>query len=218
MKILLDFHYSDEWAHPGQQLRPKAWEGLSPEELKQAVYNYTVEVVGEMKAKGAMPDMVQIGNEINSGVLNGLSSDVDFEQNVALLKSGVDAVRAVEGEITDNADKVKIMIHLAEGGKADTFDWYFSELEKRELKYDIIGLSYYPFWHGTFADVQKTMNEVSAEFGKDVIIAETSYPFSYKNGDAHGNIIGSDEALHVGEQHSLQRYRGNMMLLLALWI
>ncbi|MGE6665326.1 glycosyl hydrolase 53 family protein [Paenibacillus xylanexedens] len=198
MKILLDFHYSDEWAHPGQQLRPKAWEGLSPEELKQAVYNYTYEVVGEMKAKGAMPDMVQIGNEINSGVLNGLSSDVDFEQNVALLKSGVDAVRAVEGEITDNADKVKIMVHLAEGGKADTFDWYFSELEKRELKYDIIGLSYYPFWHGTFADVQKTMNEVSNKFKKDVIIAETSYPFSYKNGDAHGNIIGSDEALHVG--------------------
>ena len=88
-----------------------------------------------------MPDMVQIGNEINSGVLNGLSSDVDFKQNVALLKSGIDAVRAVEGEITNNADKVQIMIHLAEGGKADTFDWYFSELEKRELEYDIIGLS-----------------------------------------------------------------------------
>ncbi|WP_340030679.1 glycosyl hydrolase 53 family protein [Paenibacillus sp. FSL K6-1122] len=198
MKILLDFHYSDEWAHPGQQLRPKAWEGLSPEELKQAVYNYTYEVVSEMKAADAMPDMVQIGNEINSGVLNGLSSDVDFEQNVALLKSGVDAVRAVEGEITDNADKVKIMIHLAEGGKVDTFKWYFEELRKGKLDYDIIGLSYYPFWHGTFADVQKTMNEVSVEFGKDVIIAETSYPFSYKNGDAHGNIIGSDEALHVG--------------------
>lgn len=198
MKILLDFHYSDEWAHPGQQLRPKAWEGLSHEELKQAVYNYTVEVVGEMKAKGAMPDMVQIGNEINSGVLNGLSSDVDFEKNVALLKSGIDAVRAVEGEITNNADKVKIMIHLAEGGKADMFKWYFGELSKGGLDYDIIGLSYYPFWHGTFADVQNTMNEVSAEFGKDVIIAETSYPFSYKNGDAHGNIIGSDEALHVG--------------------
>ncbi|WP_433744595.1 glycosyl hydrolase 53 family protein [Paenibacillus amylolyticus] len=198
MKILLDFHYSDEWAHPGQQLRPKAWEGLSFEELKQEVYNYTVEVVGEMKAKGAMPDMVQIGNEINSGVLNGLSSDVDFDENVALLKSGIDAVRAVEGEISNNADKVKIMIHLAEGGKADMFKWYFGELSKGGLDYDIIGLSYYPFWHGTFADVQNTMNEVSAEFGKDVIIAETSYPFSYKNGDAHGNIIGSDEALHVG--------------------
>lgn len=217
MKILLDFHYSDEWAHPGQQLRPKAWEGLSHEELKQAVYDYTVEVVGEMKAENAMPDMVQIGNEINSGLLNGLSSDVNFNENVALLKSGIDAVRAVEGEVTNNADKVKIMIHLAEGGKADTFDWYFSELQKRELKYDIIGLSYYPFWHGTFADVQKTMNEVSNKFEKDVIIAETSYPFSYKNGDAHGNIIGSDEALHVGEQTSLQPFKVNMMPSRALW-
>ncbi|UPK41834.1 glycosyl hydrolase 53 family protein [Paenibacillus pabuli] len=193
MKILLDFHYSDEWAHPGQQLRPKAWENLSFEELKTAVYDYTREVVGEMKDAGAMPDMVQIGNEINSGVLNGLKSNVNFDENAALLQRGVDSVRAVPG-----GDQVQIMIHLAEGGKASTFDWYFGELEKRNLEYDIIGLSYYPFWHGTFADVRKTMNGVSAKYGKEVIIAETSYPFSYKNGDAHGNIIGNPETLNVG--------------------
>jgi len=193
MKILLDFHYSDEWAHPGQQLRPKAWEGLSFDELKKAVFDYTSEVVGEMKSSGAMPDMVQIGNEINSGVLNGLNSNVNFDENVALLQSGVDGVRAVDG-----GDQVQIMIHLAEGGKPELFDWYFGEVEKRGLDYDIIGLSYYPFWHGTFADVRQTMNEVSAKYNKEVIIAETSYPFSYKNGDAHGNIIGSPEALHVG--------------------
>nr|WP_275440301.1 glycosyl hydrolase 53 family protein [Paenibacillus sp. ACRRY] len=193
MKILLDFHYSDEWAHPGQQLRPKAWEGLSFEELKQAVFDYTSEVVAEMKSSGAMPDMVQIGNEINSGVLNGLNSNVNFDENVALLKSGIDGVRAVDG-----GDQVQIMIHLAEGGKPELFDWYFGEVEKRGLKYDIIGLSYYPFWHGTFADVRQTMNTVSNKYKKEVIIAETSYPFSYKNGDAHGNIIGSPEALHVG--------------------
>ncbi|QLG39806.1 glycosyl hydrolase 53 family protein [Paenibacillus sp. E222] len=193
MKVLLDFHYSDEWAHPGQQLRPKAWENLSFEDLKTAVYNYTREVVGDMEKAGAMPDMVQIGNEINSGVLNGLKSEVNFDENVALLKRGVDGVRDVPG-----GEQVQIMIHLAEGGKADTFDWYFGELEKRDLKYDIIGLSYYPFWHGTFADVRKTMNEVSVKYGKEVIIAETSYPFSYKNGDAHGNIIGNPETLNVG--------------------
>ncbi|SEL39686.1 glycosyl hydrolase 53 family protein [Paenibacillus sp. OK003] len=193
MKVLLDFHYSDEWAHPGQQLRPKAWENLSFEDLKKAVYDYTREVVSEMKDAGAMPDMVQIGNEINSGVLNGLKSEVNFDENVALLKSGVDGVRDVPG-----GKEVQIMIHLAEGGKADTFDWYFGELEEKGLKYDIIGLSYYPFWHGTFADVRKTMNEVSAKYGKEVIIAETSYPFSYKNGDAHGNIIGNPETLNVG--------------------
>ncbi|MFS0855008.1 glycosyl hydrolase 53 family protein [Paenibacillus taichungensis] len=193
MKILLDFHYSDEWAHPGQQLRPKAWENLSFDELKTAVYDYTREVVGEMKDAGAMPDMVQIGNEINSGVLNGLKSNVDFDENVALLQRGVDGVRSIQG-----GDQVQIMIHLAEGGKADTFDWYFGELQKRHLEYDIIGLSYYPFWHGTFEDVRRTMNEVSAKYGKEVIIAETSYPFSYKNGDAHGNIIGNPETLNVG--------------------
>jgi arabinogalactan endo-1,4-beta-galactosidase len=199
LKVLLDFHYSDEWAHPGQQLRPKAWENLSFEGLKKAVYDYTVEVVGEMKQAGAMPDMVQIGNEINSGLLNGLSSDVNFKENAALLKQGINGVRAVEGNV-NAADRAKIMIHLAEGGKAETFKWYFDELKKQGLDsdYDIIGLSYYPFWHGTFADVQKTMNDVSATFGKDVIIAETSYPFTYKNGDAHGNIIGSDQALFQG--------------------
>lgn len=194
MKVLLDFHYSDEWAHPGQQLRPKAWESYTFDQLKQAVYDYTYEVVSEMKAADAMPDMVQIGNEINSGVLNGFNSKVNPQENYELLQRGVDAVRALQEE----DQHVQIMIHLAEGGKAQMFKDYFSELESRGLDYDIIGLSYYPFWHGTFSDVQKTMNEVSDKFEKDVIIAETSYPFSYKNGDAHGNIIGSDEALHVG--------------------
>ncbi|MBU5352306.1 glycosyl hydrolase 53 family protein [Paenibacillus barcinonensis] len=200
MKVLLDFHYSDDWAHPGQQLVPKAWENLDFEGLKKAVYDYTVEVVGDLKDAGAMPDMVQIGNEINSGLLNGKNLTVNFAQNAALLKSGINAVRAVEAAGGNSGDPAKIMIHLAEGGKTDSIKWYFGELEKAEpgLKYDIIGLSYYPFWHGTFADVQRTMNAVSAAFGKDVIIAETSYPFTYKNGDKHGNIIGSDQALHVG--------------------
>ncbi|MDQ0169733.1 glycosyl hydrolase 53 family protein [Paenibacillus tundrae] len=193
MKILLDFHYSDEWAHPGQQLRPKAWEDLSFDQLKQAVYDYTYEVVGEMKEEGAMPDMVQIGNEINSGVLNGYVSTVNQTENVALLQRGVDAVRDLEGD-----QHVQIMIHLAEGGQADMFDTYFGELEKGNLDYDVIGLSYYPFWHGTFADVQETMNRVSQNYKKDVVIAETSYPFSFKNGDAHGNIIGGPDKLNVG--------------------
>ncbi|WP_156395275.1 glycosyl hydrolase 53 family protein [Paenibacillus sp. Root52] len=193
MKILLDFHYSDEWAHPGQQLRPKAWEDLTFDQLKQAVYDYTYEVVGDMKEEGAMPDMVQIGNEINSGVLNGYVSTVNQTENVALLQRGVDAVRDLEGD-----QHVQIMIHLAEGGQADMFDTYFGELEKGKLDYDVIGLSYYPFWHGTFADVQETMNRVSQKYKKDVVIAETSYPFSFKNGDAHGNIIGGPDKLNIG--------------------
>ncbi|WP_339273129.1 glycosyl hydrolase 53 family protein [Paenibacillus sp. FSL W8-0426] len=193
MKLLVDFHYSDEWAHPGQQIRPKAWENLSFEELKSAVREYTQKVVSELKAAGAMPDMVQIGNEINSGVLNGLNSNVNFDENAALLNSGIAGVRDVEG-----GDQVRIMIHLAEGGKSEMFDWYFGELEKGNVDYDTVGLSYYPFWHGTFADVQATMNLIAEKYGKDVIIAETSYPFSFKNGDAHGNIIGTPESLHVG--------------------
>ncbi|RUT35613.1 hypothetical protein EJP77_00910 [Paenibacillus zeisoli] len=193
LKLLVDFHYSDEWAHPGQQIPPSAWKDLSQSDLEKAVHDYTQQVVQDLKQVNAMPDMVQIGNEINSGVLNGLNSTPDFDKNAALLSSGVQGVRDVAG-----GDQVKIMIHLAEGGKYDTFKWYFGELNKRNVPYDIIGLSYYPFWHGTFADVQKTMNGMAEEFGKEVVIAETSYPFTFKEGDAHENVINSPSKLIGG--------------------
>lgn len=193
LKLLVDFHYSDEWAHPGQQIPPAAWKDLSQSDLETAVHDYTRQVVNDLKQVNAMPDMVQIGNEINSGLLNGLNSTPDFDKNAALLKSGIQGVRDVAG-----GDQVKIMIHLAEGGKYDTFKWYFGELNKRGVPYDIIGLSYYPFWHGTFADVQKTMNGMAQEFGKEVVIAETSYPFTFKEGDAHENVINSPSKLIGG--------------------
>ncbi|WP_438350405.1 glycosyl hydrolase 53 family protein [Paenibacillus sp. FA6] len=193
MKLLLDFHYSDEWAHPGQQIRPVAWADYTQDQLNQAVHDYTYEIISELQAEGAMPDMVQIGNEINSGLLNGLKSTPNFDENARLLKSGVAGVRQVPG-----GDQIQIMIHLAEGGKYDLFHWYFSELKSRNVDYDVIGLSYYPFWHGTYADVQNTMDRISAEFDKDVVIAETSYPFSYKNGDAHENVLNDDSKLIGG--------------------
>ncbi|SFE77458.1 Arabinogalactan endo-1,4-beta-galactosidase [Paenibacillus algorifonticola] len=192
LKLLVDFHYSDDWAHPGQQVRPAAWKNLTMPELGQAVYDYTYEVISELRAENAMPDMVQIGNEINSGVLTGKGGSVNFDDQALLLNSGSSAVRAIPG-----GDDVQIMIHLAEGGKNATFRYFFDGINGR-VDYDIIGLSYYPFWHGTLEAVKSNMDDMALRYGKEVVIAETSYPFSYKNGDAHENIINSDQKLKTG--------------------
>lgn len=200
MKLLVDFHYSDDWAHPGQQVRPAAWKDYTFDQLVQAVYDYTHKTLDDLKKANALPDMVQIGNEINSGVLTGLGGSVNFNEQVKLLNSGAKAVREFE---TDSG-KIQIMIHLAEGGQNGTFRNFFDGISGMTegvtgtVDYDIIGLSYYPFWHGTLEAVQSNMDDISKRYNKDVIIAETSYPFSYKDGDAHGNIIDSDAKLVGG--------------------
>lgn len=192
MKLLLDFHYSDDWAHPGQQVPPVAWKGFTVDQLADAVYEYTHEVVSELKSAGAMPDMVQIGNEINSGVLTGNGGKVVFADQIKLLNSGARAVRELE-----DGNKVKIMIHLAEGGKNATFRYFFDGINQA-VDYDVIGLSYYPFWHGTLEAVSSNMNDLATRYSKEVIIAETSYPFSYKEGDSHENIINNPSKLTGG--------------------
>lgn len=192
MKLLLDLHYSDDWAHPGQQVPPVAWKGFTVDQLADAVYKYTHEVVFELKAAGAMPDMVQIGNEINSGVLTGNGGKVVFADQIKLLNSGAKAVRDLEG-----TNKVKIMIHLAEGGNNATFRYFFDGIGN-VVDYDVIGLSYYPFWHGTLEAVSSNMNDLATRYSKEVIIAETSYPFSYKEGDSHENIINNPSKLTGG--------------------
>ncbi|MFC4104056.1 glycosyl hydrolase 53 family protein [Paenibacillus xanthanilyticus] len=200
MKLLVDFHYSDDWAHPGQQVRPAAWKDYNFDQLKQAVYDYTFETLTELEKANALPDMVQIGNEINSGVLTGLGGSVNFNEQVQLLNSGAKAVR--DSQI--DGKKIQIMIHLAEGGQNGTFRNFFDGISGMtagvtgKVDYDLIGLSYYPFWHGTLEAVKSNMDDISKRYNKDVIIAETSYPFSYKDGDAHGNIIGSDANLVGG--------------------
>lgn len=192
LQLLVDFHYSDDWAHPGQQVRPAAWKNYTFAQLTQAVHDYTYEVISELKQAGALPDMVQIGNEINSGVLTGNGGTVVFADQVALLNSGAAAVRELQGD-----DKIEIMIHLAEGGKNATFRNFFDGINNK-VDYDIIGLSYYPFWHGTLEAVKANMDDMAKRYGKDVVIAETSYPFSYKDGDAHENIINTPSKLNVG--------------------
>jgi arabinogalactan endo-1,4-beta-galactosidase len=194
MKLLLDFHYSDFWADPGKQVKPEAWKDLSFNELQQAVYDYTADVMGELKAENAYPDMVQIGNEINPGMLLPDGSSSNYDQLTALLKKGIQAVR----DTTPAGHEVKIMLHLAEGGKNDVFRSFFDAMKSRNVDYDVIGASYYAYWHGPFNNLKNNLNDMATRYGKEVLVAETSYAHTLGDGDGFPDSFTQKEADEAG--------------------
>ncbi len=192
---LLDFHYSDWWADPKNQSVPAAWKGLSEEELVQAVYDFTKEVLMKLAEEDAYPDMVQIGNEIGNGMLWDYGSIDNPETLAALLNSGISAVR----DTTPEGKETKVMIHVQDGGFVSTTEKFFASMEACGVTdYDVVGLSYYPYWHGTFADLKDNINNVYRKFGKQVVVVETAYPFTYDNADDKRNMIMEAETATVG--------------------
>jgi beta-galactosidase len=167
MKLLLDFHYSDYWADPGHEYKPAAWKGMSFEQMKDALYNYTKNVMEELKAQGTLPDMVQVGNEINHGMVwpEGNISNVD--SLAQLLNAGITAVKAV-------APTTIIMVHVALGGQNDETVFFMDNMLARGVKFDVMGLSYYPKWHGTLDDLRDNMNDLLRRYDKDIIVVEYS--------------------------------------------
>lgn len=203
-KFLLDFHYSDFWADPGKQFKPKAWEQLSFDQLATTVNDYTKEVLVSLKDAGVEPDMVQIGNEINSGMLwpdakSWGGDGHEFEYLAAILNAGISAVREIDGNTT------QIMLHLAEGGKNSTFRWWFDGITQNGVSdFDVIGMSYYPYWHGTLDALQYNMEDMITRYGKDIAIAETAYGFTTDNGDSLGNNFGPKEEQTAGYTASVE--------------
>ena len=167
LKFLLDFHYSDFWADPGKQRKPKAWEGYSVDELEQAVYDFTKENMNKFIAEGITPDMVQVGNELSNGLLWPEGQWPNFDNIARFVSAGVRAVR-------ETAPNCKIMIHLDNGGNNALYREWFDNYTKRGEDFDIIGLSYYPFWHGSLQDLENNMNDISKRYGKELVIAEVS--------------------------------------------
>ena len=192
MEILLDIHYSDWWADPGSQTIPVAWQGLTAEQLKTEIYDYTLMVMEAMEAQNTLPSMVQIGNETNSGFLWDLgrvggSFDSNWNTYIEMIGEGMDAVREVN-------PTTKIMLHYAglEGS-----DWFFNNVST--VDYDIIGLSYYPIWHGkSLTNLQTVLNNLSSTHGKEIMIVETAYPYSMNWADWTNNIWGSEDQLISG--------------------
>ncbi len=194
LKLLLDFHYSDFWTDPGSQVKPAAWANLSFNDLKDAMYDYTEDVLNSLQAVGAYPDMVQIGNEINPGMMLPDGSTSNYNNLAQLLSTGIQAVR----DTTPAGHEVKTMIHLAEGGNNGLFRGYFDALTSRNVDFDVIGLSFYPYWHGTYKDLKDNLNDLAARYGKQLIVVETAHPHTLSDGDGWGNIAGAAEADKAG--------------------
>jgi len=203
MKLLVDFHYSDFWADPGKQVKPAAWASLDFAGLKQAVYDYTAEVLTDLEAVGVYPDMVQIGNEINNGMIHPDGALSKFANLAALIKQGVQAVR----DTTPQGHDVKIMLHLAEGGDNAKFRSFFDQVAANAIDYDIIGMSYYPYWHGTFQQLKSNMNDMAARYGKQIVVAETAFPYTLENGDDLDNIAGLSETTIAGFPASVENQK-----------
>ena len=179
MKISIDFHYSDWWADPGKQNKPKAWKDLPFEDLVKAVREYTKDVIGALVAQGTPPYMVQIGNEIVGGMLwpDGRANSNDPEQWKRLgrlVEAGVKGVRDAEGK-----DRILTMIHLDRGADNKVSVWWFDHFLKTGVDFDTIGQSYYPWWHGTLDQLKANLDDLAKRYKKDIYIVETAYPWCW---------------------------------------
>jgi beta-galactosidase len=167
MKLLLDFHYSDYWADPGKQYKPAAWRNLSFTELKKALYDYTKKVMEELKAQGTTPDMVQVGNEINHGIVWPEGNVSNIDGTAQLINAGTAAVKAVDPNVV-------MMLHVALGGQNHESVFFIDNMLARGVHFDVIGESYYPKWHGTLDDLRDNLNDLVRRYNKDVIVVEYS--------------------------------------------
>ncbi len=170
MRVMIDFHYSDSWADPAKQFKPKAWEKHTFPELLDDVYNHTFDVINALKVAGVTPEWVQIGNEIPGGMMWPEGSTDNWPQLGQLLNKGYDAVKAVDKSI-------KVIVHVDEGNNNAKFRKFFDNATAQKVRYDVIGLSYYPFWikkdySETIADLQFNLNDMAKRYGKEVMVVE----------------------------------------------
>ncbi|MEK4513503.1 glycoside hydrolase family 53 protein [Paenibacillus sp. FSL K6-2524] len=196
LQFMLNIHYSDFWTDPKKQSKPKAWQSFSGEQLEEKVYLYTKEVLDVCRACDVLPDIVQVGNETTNGMLwpDGKTPKYLFEEKkfeavdeeewklsydrlASLLKAGVRAVR--------EAGSMRIILHLDAGGSNILYRTWFDEMSARDVDYDIIGLSYYPIWHGTLEELRFNMEDISVRYDKEVLVVETAYGFTSESPSGH---------------------------------
>ncbi|MGA2684210.1 MAG: glycosyl hydrolase 53 family protein [Verrucomicrobiota bacterium] len=187
LQFLLDFHYSDTWADPSHQATPAAWLTNTFSQMVQQMYTYNSNAVATFAAAGAMPDFVQIGNEITQGMLftnnaGATIGQVSGSYNTSWSQLGQLMKAAVQG-IQDAANAAgvtmpKIIVHIDRGGDWATTEWFFDNLTYQGVPFDIIGESYYPFWHGPLSSLSNCLTNAAQRYGKPVIVAETDFPWT----------------------------------------
>lgn len=190
MRVLLDFHYSDNWADPGKQVPPEAWTDLDPVTLGDSIYNYTFYILTKMDNEGLMPEYVQVGNEINPGfVLPQGNRWNNAQQFVSLLNRAINAVRDAAAQSTIDT---KVLLHIAQ--PENVKNWLTGLDQAGLAEYDIIGLSYYYMWSTVLLnEVSDYIQDFRQTFGKDVMILETAYPWTLENADSYHNIMNVDK-------------------------
>ena len=190
MQFMLDFHYSDSWADPVKQYTPAAWANLDDDQLVQQVYEYTRDCLRALKAAGATPDYIQTGNEISYGMLWGpvgtpnanlkkcyMGDETNWARFTNLLKAAGRACR-------EECPNAKIILHTERVAKLNILLNFYNQMKSKQVDYDIIGLSYYPYFHGDLATLTAALNNVSNSYqDKDIMIVETGYSYHYKVGD-----------------------------------
>lgn len=186
MKLLVDFHYSDFWADPAKQMCPKAWVDMDVLEKAAAIKEFTVKSLNDIIDGGADVGMVQIGNEINYG----MAGEKGVINVANLLKSASEGVR----EVADNKKQdIKICVHYTQVDDAQGTLKKAANLEQYKVDYDVFGISYYPYWHGTVENMTNVLKQIKADYGKDTCIVETSYCYTDEDGDCSGNsVAGAD--------------------------
>lgn len=209
--FMLNIHYSDFWTDPKKQMLPKAWVGKSFEELLTTVREYTVSVLEHFVEQVLIPDYVQVGNEITNGMLwpYGQTAYFDFDTQqygeidteadkrlAEILKVGIGAIKVV-------AD-IPTIIHLDFGGSNALYRSFFDRMGKHGLKPEIIGLSYYPFWHGTLGDLERNLVDITERYDADVMVVETAFPHTEAEPpNGHYNLVTGDMARECGYDPSV---------------
>lgn len=180
-RIMMDFHYSDWWADPGKQNIPLAWQGKNASQVSKALYQFTLHVMLRLKEEGVTPEWVQVGNEITNGMLWPLGRTSEWDNLADFLKSGAQAVKTV-------FPHSQVVLHLDAGGDNERCRRWFTEAVRHHVPFDVIGLSYYPVWHGALRDLASNMADLSERFARPVMVVETAYPWTKENGDSQPNV------------------------------
>lgn len=194
MQVLLDFHYSDDWADGDKQIAPKAWAKLSTSDQAKALYAFTADTLRELDREGLTPELVQVGNETNGEIVSSLAKakePIDWTRNALLFNAGIKAVRDVGAE---TKIKPRLMLHIAQPENVEP--WFAAAAKAGVTDFDIIGISYYSKWSKrSMAQLGQTINRLRHTYAADVLVVETAYPFTTQNADSSPNLLGEDSLI-----------------------
>jgi arabinogalactan endo-1,4-beta-galactosidase len=199
MALLLNLHYSDTWADPGHQRKPAAWAELDFVELETAVYTHAFTLITALKTQGTLPHMVQIGNEISPGFLwddgrVGAGYEANWPQLAALLQAGIAGVQ----DALAPSDRVQIMLHLDAGANNAVCRWFLDNLQAQGVAFDVLGLTYYPWWQGSLEALAANLQDLSQRYPQELVLVETAYPWTLDWQDDTHNLVGLAEQLLPG--------------------